>query len=698
MPLLLHCPSDKAEPWIIADIVEERIAAGVPPEEIAVFTQKNKELPPLYEVLRARKIPVQMTGKVDLLQHPLVCQAISILEAVNTLTDSAIAAAVACACFGCHPADLGRVFQLKRDASIPQPLPPGEEGEDAKLKRQNSVSLYRLLLEFDVPGRKDPVELHDRKAFLHARDVLIDLHQKLPSRTIVETLERVMKDSGLIGDVFVSPPPSPNPFPRPHFAEATRGRWGKGSAETKKQTKHSLPPTGEGLGIGVPVEKRTTMDPLDIAALQEFFDRVKYRAYEQSSFSFEVFMNDLECHRNPDYSDLRMTYDVPHLSEKGVQLLTAHRSKGLEFHTVILANFRDRHWDKKFTPGGVALPEDLLFGWEKDQKAFEKSQDERRVAYVAMTRAKKELIMTCPKELTSGDKLKSVSPSAFFAEAGTPPYAEASGGRLPEEHAEMKDPEKASTLLLKPPREIDAEFRAFLLHRLKNFSLSATALEHFLDDPQKFLELDLLQLPQAKKSEFAYGNAVHDALKKWALKRQEGIVLKEPEFITAFEEYLFHRETLTKGEYARLKKLGEECLPRYYRERLSTGNPFIHSVEYPITVRVNDIPLKGKIDRLDIAAPDSKRATVIDYKTGRPKTENEIRDGSYFRQLTFYALLLEHAMPFLEPEAFLLDFIGEGNEAPVIRGFQIANQQKRDLEGIIEAVWAKVLALDFTPL
>ena len=641
-PILLHCASDKAEPWIIADLIEDRIAAGISPEEIAIFAQTNNELPPLYEVLRARGIPVQMTGKVDLLQHSLVCQVLTILDAIHSLDNHSVASALSCACFGCHPADLGRIFQLARD---------------------RETSIYRLLQEFDVPNKQDPVALHDRDALLNARNILLDLHQKLGSRTIVETLEHVMKDTGILEEL------------RDVEAQKDLVLSDLSSVDSPKS-----PPSPSG--------RRGGADPLDIAALQEFFDRVKFRAYEQPSFTFEVFMNDLACYRSPDYGDLRMTYELPHLTKKGVQLLTAHRSKGLEFHTVILVNFRDRHWDRRRGKSGLSLPEDLLFGWDDDQKSFEKSQDERRVAYVAMTRAKRELIMTCPHELTSGDKLRSVSPSAFFAEAGT----------LPEEPAEMKDPEKASTLLMKPPREIDAEFRAFLLHRIKNFSLSATALEHFLEDPQIFLEQDLLQLPRAKKPEFAYGNAVHDALKHWGMKRREGVDLDESQFIEGFSAYLRGKEILTNAERARLQKLGEESLPRYFQTRLANAANIIHVVEYPIAIHMNDIPLKGKIDRIDLLAPDSTRSRLIDFKTGRPKTESEIRDGNYLRQLTFYALLMEHGMPFLQPESFTLDFIGEGTDHPIERTFEITTQEKKDLEAVLADVWAKILALDFTSL
>ncbi|MBU2213994.1 ATP-dependent helicase [Patescibacteria group bacterium] len=618
-PQLLFSPSDMTEPWMLADIVEERLKKGLQPEDIAILVQTNKELIPLYDVLIARGIPVQMTGKVDLLTHPFVRQAIAILRAVeNPQKSEALAAALACECFDCHPADLAQLFAKRIE-------------EEKTLATQ--------LLELDIEQ-----SLRNKKTLLYARDVLFDLHNKLGSRTVIETLRHLLEETGLLA--------------------LASGKEGK------------------------------KFDPIDFAALQEFYDRISQRAYEEPHFTFSSFLSDLTYYQEPQYSDLRLSYSLPHLTEKGVQLMTAHQSKGKEFETVILANFRDRHWDRRFNPSALSIPEDLLFGWKKDQKAFEKHQDERRLAYVAMTRAKKELIFTCPKELTTGDKTREVSPSAFFAEAGT----------LPEELRELKDPTNVSILLHKPVRKFDKEMEAFLKERLENYALSVTALNHFLEDPQIFLQVDLLRVPQEHEPSFAYGSAVHDALKKWALTVQQGKPLNQEGFLQVFQTYLEERELLTDNEKARLTKIGEESLPRYFQQKLAEASPTIYKVEFAVLTHFEDpsdpvvtsIPLKGTIDRIDLYAPDSSLAKVIDYKTGRPKTEKQIRDeGDYFRQLAFYALLLEQKNLPIEPQEFVLEFIGEGSEHPVTRAFSITQSELNDLKKVVKEVWGRITSLAF---
>src|SRR3989339_219107 len=618
-PELLFAPSDATEAWMVGDIVEDALRRGIAPEEIAILVQTNADRLIHADVFTARALPVETKGKADLLNHPYVRQAVAVMRGVaHPQATAALSAAISCECFGCHPADIARLNGFARE---------------------QEMTLQELLLKMDVPIEGLP-KLTNSSSVIAARDCILDLHNKLATRTVVDTLEHLLKESQLL--------------------ELAKGE-GKGG-------KFNAP---------------------HFAALQEFFDRLKYRAYEQPGFGFESFLNDLEFYENPEYSDLRMSYSLPHLAEKGVQLMTAHQSKGLEFTTVILPNFREGHWDKRHHPSGLSLPEDLLFGWEKEQKTFERNQDERRVAYVAMTRAKRELIFTCPKELTTLDKIRSVSPSGFFAEAG----------KLPEALRDLKDPTGASLLLLSPVRDFDSEMKAFLRSRLKEYALSVTALNHFLEDPKIFLEIDLLSTPQAKKSSLVYGNAVHEALKKWGLKAMAGEGMGVEGFVAAFRSYLETREILTDAERRRLMAHGEENLPRYFRERLDGLLPIVHKVEHVVATHFEDVPIKGKIDRIDLLSPDSARAVVIDYKTGRPKTEKQIRDeGDYFRQLKFYALLLEEKNSLLKPESYVLDFIGEGTDHPVTRVFQISSSELADLKKIVKAVWAKITALDFTKL
>lgn len=622
-PTLLRSASDAAEPWLLADLIEARLQAGIEPAEVAVLTQTNNELFPLYDVLKARGIPAILHGKADLMSHPLIREAFALLAAAESPSSNAyMISALATTSFGCHPADLSRLSFAAREKKL-------------------TVHEQSLALETESSGYLKA------EALIAARDAVLEIVHHAETRTVIETVERVLRLVAGVAD------------------------------------RH---------------------DPLNLAAIEAFFHYAKAACLEQPALSFSAFMSDLSFYRDPEYGQARLSYELPHLVQNGVQLLTAHQSKGLEFHTVILANFRDGHWDKRRKPSGVSLPEDVLFGWETDQKKFEQHQDERRLAFVAMTRAKRELLMVCPNELSVGEKHKSVSPSAFFAEAGT----------LPEEQAVLQEPAKASLMLLNPTRELDSELQAYLRTRLENYALSATSLARFLRDPQEFLLVDLLGQPEhfdeGSTRSLGYGSAVHWALREWATARVRGEEFTVEQLLQAFAWYLQERTILTKNQRADLLHMGQQALPKYFAERLQGSTPILYAIEKDYRARVGDIPLKGKIDRIDQLSPNSGHVQVIDYKTGAAKTIRDIRggletgtvsrteEGDRFRQLVFYALLLEQGDPLITPASFALEFIGERGEAPERVEVSVVDSEKDALRQLIQEVWQKITALDFTPL
>jgi len=622
-PRLLRPPSNVAEPWMVADIAEERIKEGIPAKEIAVLTQTNAELFPLYDVLRSRGIPVVLQGKADLMGHRLVTEALSLLRAMTEKQrDAAIATALSCPALGCHPADVSRLILIARE---------------------RKTSILQLLV--DLEASQDPFIAKDR--LITARDVLLELRNNVDARTVIETVERVLR---LI------------------------------------------------------IANENAKDPLDLAAAEAFFGFAKEECLAKPAIRFETFLTDLEFYADPQYGQARLTYVVPHLVTEGVQLMTAHQSKGLEFHTVILTNFKEGHWDNRRKPASISIPEDLLFGWEDNQKKFEKHQDERRIAFVAMTRAKRELIFSCPAEISVGQKHKVLSPSAFFSEAG----------QLPEESVSLKHPERASLLLLRPERNLDEELNAYLRSRLEHFALSATSLNRFIRNPEEFKRVDLLGQPEYFSENsmrtLAYGSAVHWALREWGVARQKARELPLEDFLRAFNDYLDNKTILTDSQRRDMMVMGESALKAYYTQCLSDSHPHLYAIERDYFTELGDIPLKGKIDRIDQVSPSSGEVIVVDYKTGSAKTERDIRggleegeislteDGERFRQLAFYSILLEKADPLITPIVYILDFIGERDEECKKLEIRVNEKERDALKSLIRLVWKKIQNLDFTPI
>jgi len=107
------------------------------------------------------------------------------------------------------------------------------------------------------------------------------------------------------------------------------------------------------------------------------------------------------------------------------------------------------------------------------------------------------------------------------------------------------------------------------------------------------------------------------------------------------------KELLSKENYKTLLKRGKKVLEEYYKSNINEFREPLYT-EYAFGFRkvyFGNIPLSGKIDRIDWEDKDRKEVKVVDYKTGTPKSRGEIEgktkysDGDLQRQLLFYKLL-----------------------------------------------------------
>jgi DNA helicase-2/ATP-dependent DNA helicase PcrA len=337
------------------------------------------------------------------------------------------------------------------------------------------------------------------------------------------------------------------------------------------------------------------------------------------------------------------------------------------------------------------LPDHLIFGLEKEIEKQAKQEDERRLMYVAMTRAKRHLLMTFGETYRSGEDIRAAEPSSFLAEAGeTVTEVTISAGEVP----------APIDTLHKPELDLDATFKAFLEERLEDYSLSVTALNAFIKDPQEFLWVHLLQQPQAKASHLSFGTVMHAALERRNLAWQAGEAFETEDLITTFQKVLNEREVFTETERAHYLHAGEKTL-REYGEDTASDQPIILSTERAITARYLEIPLFGKVDRIDLFQKDGQDCRVIDYKTGQPKkTEAAVRkDENLFRQLVFYKLLTDLSPSFTHTATlFTLDFVGNEKEGRRVIDLEITEEEVKELKALIKKVWQKIIALDFTTI
>lgn len=329
-------------------------------------------------------------------------------------------------------------------------------------------------------------------------------------------------------------------------------------------------------------------------------------------------------------------------SDKGINLLTAHGSKGLEFEYVFFAGCNASSWEKKRKPGGGYKLPDTMFS------SLATSSDEeelRRLFYVALTRAEKHLFISYARYKNDG---KEMEPSMFIAEI-------LEQHKLPVEKIALSDEEMAAfhelQFTLQAP-EIEKDEEDFITALLDKFVMNVTALNNYLHCPLEFYYKNLIRIPSGKNEATEFGSAIHHALEKLFRKMQEGGKEQFPskdEMVGDFEWYMHrHRENFTEEAFARRMEYGNEVLRNYYDKYINSWNKIV-AVERNIRgVVVNGVPLKGKLDKLEF---NGKEINVVDYKSGdidkaQPKlkapNDKDPNGGDYWRQAVFYKLLIDN--------------------------------------------------------
>ena len=329
-------------------------------------------------------------------------------------------------------------------------------------------------------------------------------------------------------------------------------------------------------------------------------------------------------------------------NDKGINLLTAHGSKGLEFEYVFFAGVNASSWEKKRKPGGGYKLPDTMF---TSQPASSDEEELRRLFYVALTRAEQHLYISYAKFKNDG---KEIEPSMFIAEI-------LQEHAIPVEKITISAEAMADFDLLQfsnQAPEIEKPEADFVNAILDKFVMNVTALNNYLDCPLGFYYKNLIRIPTGKSEATEFGSAIHHALEKLFRKMQDGKKDSFPpvaDMIADFNWYMNrHREHFTKEAFERRIEYGDEVLRNYYAKYINTWNKVV-AVERNIRgVVVNGVPLKGKLDKLEF---DGKNVNVVDYKSGDidkaiPKmkgpNDKEPNGGGYWRQAVFYKILVDN--------------------------------------------------------
>jgi DNA helicase-2/ATP-dependent DNA helicase PcrA len=433
----------------------------------------------------------------------------------------------------------------------------------------------------------------------------------------------------------------------------------------------------------------------DLRMLTAFFDFIKEESHKRPELSLEGLVNLIQLMIKENIS---LPFVQVNGTDKGVNLMTAHGSKGLEFQYVFLAGSMATLWEKKRKPGGGYTYPDNLIG---NSTGSSSEEELRRLFYVALTRAEEQLFICFSKFTNTGKELE---PSQFIAEIIDKHSIPIEQMILDEQ---VMSEFAALNLGLGAMPEIEKLEEAMITPLLEKFVMNVTALNNYLKCPLEFYFKNLIRIPSPKNEATEFGSAVHHALEKLFRHMQDSGTDTFPEksiFLADFDSYMHrHRESFTKEQFARRMEYGATILNAYYDQYIAHFNKIVTTERNIRNVVVKGIPLKGKLDKLEF---DGKMVNVVDYKSGDPdKAKSKLEGptaknplgGDYWRQAVFYKILVDH----YEQKGWTavsteFDFIEPDKQKQYQRKKLVISPADIEMvEEQIQTVWQKIQDRDF---
>ncbi len=319
-------------------------------------------------------------------------------------------------------------------------------------------------------------------------------------------------------------------------------------------------------------------------------------------------------------------------SDNAVRLMTVHGAKGLEFTHVFILRASSPAFPCSFKEALVAFPREL-----RDPDSLTQSNDktlhgeeERRLFYVAMTRARDSLRIYAREGTGRIDKTPPGYLRELIANHSVAPYFRA----MPAGGAQTTLDLVAATASPLYPNESQTNlwFELPVLDGLHK-RLSASAVDTYERCGLRFkLERDW-KVPGRPAGAMQYGAAVHRVLKTYFDSVRLGRPKTDDELIALFRQDLVEAKIQEQYQFELYEQQGITQLLDFLAAARSIPSGQVLHTEESFEIRLGEITVVGRIDRID-SRPDGTVA-IVDYKTGKPRDQD---DADESLQLSLYAI------------------------------------------------------------
>jgi DNA helicase II / ATP-dependent DNA helicase PcrA len=320
-----------------------------------------------------------------------------------------------------------------------------------------------------------------------------------------------------------------------------------------------------------------------------------------------------------------------------VQLMTVHGAKGLEFPHVFLMRVNSKAFPATDRSPLFVFP-DRLMKEELPEGDFH-IQEERRLFYVALTRAEERLTITTLTEkkgkvpvfledilMEPAIKRRDVLQLAPKIKRGD--NTQPSPAALPAN--ELFPISEGPPRIFSRMAKWAEEYHPPVPEPLK---LSSSAVDNYRKCPQQYAFGALWSLKEGPRAALSFGSVMHTTLKRFLdqLKKGNSLPFEEVQSIYETEwSKAGYEDDYQEGEY---RKDGLEQLKVFYQTTLESAPNILEQergFELPLE---NNVILTGRMDQVNSLG--GNRVEIVDYKTGKPRKDADARKDL---QLSVYAI------------------------------------------------------------
>ncbi|MCH8049362.1 UvrD-helicase domain-containing protein [Patescibacteria group bacterium] len=411
--------------------------------------------------------------------------------------------------------------------------------------------------------------------------------------------------------------------------------------------------------------------------LQQFYQRLKKFESANDDKTLHHFLLEFEYER--DAGEIGSLTSDPEAGPDVIKVMTIHAAKGLEFRYVFLVNLIEQRFPTQRRAEAIPFPEGLTDSPSLD--AEQHIAEERRLFYVGLTRAKECLFLLSADDYGGARKRR---PSRFLLELDLEPIA-GEGGRIFYEQQEKKQTPDQKIEYKLPP------------------SVSFTQIAAFTTCPLQYKFAHILKVPVFGRHSLSFGKTMHNTLHRFMglvmqqqqtpqaslfddpTTEQELRLPKKEEFLKIYEDCWIDEWYPNEALREEYWEKGKESLLAYY-DSIETAVPIVHCLEKSFTLKLGEVTIKGRIDRIDNIEDGVE---IIDYKTGRAKSELSWQDK---RQLILYQLAAEQCFdPPLKVKKLTYQYLEDNS----LLSFEASKKEKEKLRSEILSTVASITSSDF---